>query len=194
MNAAALWQKLVARGVAGGEMPAVSESAAAWFVRALVAFAAWIAALFLLAAMGALVYWALEWPPGPLLLGSALCYGGRRLVLRDTQGLFFAQLGLALLLAGEGVGGVWHRARRGRARRLSTIAFLLVAAFETFMVWCIPHAAHRALAALFAVAALLGAAWDLHILSALPPLVAAGFAGLAFAGAASPRQQPAIRN
>ena len=93
MNAAessALWARLRAAGIACGDVPAAGEDTSPWYVRAMIGIAAWIAAVFLIAAVLAAV--------------SRLFRSGGAMAV---MGLVLCAIALAMLRAVEGGGWRW---------------------------------------------------------------------------------------
>lgn len=76
------------------------EDEAPWYVSALIGLGAWVAMLFLLSALGALLDWGGRWPQWAV---AALLLAGAGLGLRRaSRHLFVVQVSLALCLAGWG--------------------------------------------------------------------------------------------
>lgn len=147
---AALWERLVAAGIATGPPPAGEEVESPWYVTAMVAVAAWLAAVFLLAFLGIALERLLREPGPSLVVGvimCALCAG----VLRLASGrIFVTQLAVAASLAGQAL--VAYGLLRGQLDAVPP--WLALAVFEAVLVAAAPADLHRVLctlAAAFAV-------------------------------------------
>ncbi len=91
----ALWQQLVEAGLVTGELPPPVPPGPAWYVTALLGFAAWVAALFLTVVI-VLLFHAQQSVGFAGVLACAL-----GLVLLRQSGAFITQLGLAASIAGQ---------------------------------------------------------------------------------------------
>jgi hypothetical protein len=185
MNAAAreaLWQRLRAAGVVAGELPAQGAPPVPWYVRAMVGTAAWIAAIFLIGAILALIAGVFRSGGAMLAIGASLCAIAIAVMRAGAHNLFVAQFAFAVSLAGQGmfIAGVFSGASFGfGGRDVDALRFLVVAAAETGLVLLAPAYVHRTLCALSAAAAFGAALVVWRIGELYPPIVALAFALLA---------------
>ncbi|MEP7061249.1 MAG: DUF4401 domain-containing protein [Betaproteobacteria bacterium] len=168
------WRALADAGLVNGEMPVAAASPTPWYLRALVGVAAWIAAVFVLSSMGALVYRVFDNAMLSIATGAILCAIATMLMrgARDG-GLFLGQFGLAIAISGETLLalGVFTAAgpRHG-------VGWLVIAVAEIVLLFIIRDRTHRVIAAFFAAGAVYAGALDFGPLVLLPSLAAAAFA------------------
>ena len=182
----AAWQRLRAAGIAAGEFPAAAAVAEPWYVRAMIGAAAWIGAVFLLAAVLAALP-NLFRSGGPMLaVGLVLCGGAVVAMRAGARNAFLAQFAFALSLAGQGLfaAGVFSGAGAGAAHggHFDAIRFLAIGAFEVCLVLLAPAYVHRTLSTLVAAVALGGALIEWRAGELFAPAVALAFALCALAG------------
>lgn len=178
MSAAVTWEKLVTAGIVRGESPATAAPPMAWYLRALAAVAAWIAAICVLSSTSILFVRAFDNAVTTLVVGAALLAIGAWVLARAKGRVFVAQFGLAFAIAGEAAIGL------GIARASEpnhTLAWALIGAFEAIMLVAIAERTHRALAALAVGMCGFGLLARLGPLSLAAPLTTIAFVGAAWA-------------
>jgi uncharacterized membrane protein len=118
-----------------------------WYVKVLLAFSGWLAALFLLGFIGAGFEFLFRNSTAALIVG-ALMIGGAFIILRGPKNEFVEHLALALSLAGQAlVVFVIFRV----ADHNPKIAWLLVVALETPLAVIMPNFVHRVFSSFAAV-------------------------------------------
>jgi hypothetical protein len=132
----AAWQQLLLAGLVTGDEPAAAPPPAAWYVVAMLGFAAWVAALFLVVVIAVFF----DHKTGMGLAGLVAC--GVGLMLLRYESPFVAQLGLAASLAGQagmflGIEGALNGYRQAAA----ALAVILIgpSLFTTnnfYRAWC----------------------------------------------------------
>lgn len=147
-----LWQQLRAAGLAAGEAPPLTL-ASPWYVRVLLAFSGWMAAMFLFGFIGVGFVWIIESGSAALAVGGIML-GASYLILRAMRNEFLNHLGLAVSLAGQ-VLLVWGMVSLLGAEQAAT--WLLVALLQSVLAIVMPDFIHRVFSAFAAVIAL--AAW-----------------------------------
>lgn len=131
-----LWQQLVEAGLVTGDPPPSVAPGPAWYVTALLGFAAWIAALFLTIVIAMLAR-------GQASIGFAGVFScALGLVLLRHSGAFITQLGLAASIAGQagmffGVISWFHDFRSG-AFALAAILIIpsVLSSNALYRAWC----------------------------------------------------------
>ena len=153
----ARWQRLVDAGLVDAPMPAPADVQAPWYVAALVGFAAWLAALFLMVFLAIAIGDFVKRPAGAIGVGAVVVAIAAFALRRSGERTFVSQLALAFSLAGQGLvlAGLLLAGVREIAASLAIFALV-----ETALVVLVPHAAHRLLAAMAATASLaVASAW-----------------------------------
>ena len=149
-----LWTTLQNAGLVTGAAPAPGSADTPWFVKTLLAFSGWLAAIFLLAFIGVGLGFSLENEAALLITGGVLVSGGFAL-MRAPKNEFVEHLALAISLAGQALVIV---AIVVLSQGNSTMASLLVALFEALLALVMPNFVHRVVSAFisaFAFAVLL---------------------------------------
>lgn len=167
-----LWQRFVEAGFVSGEEPPPGAERSPWYVRAMLGFAGWIGALFLLGFVGAAFALVMRNAGASLLVGAAVC-GGAAFVLRAaSRNDFLEQLGLAVSLAGQVMMAYGFSGLVGNSH---VQLALVLAVQQAALFWLMPNFIHRvfsawagAFAVSFAMAAL---GWTMLA----PALVSAAF-------------------
>ncbi|WP_285163395.1 DUF4401 domain-containing protein [Shewanella goraebulensis] len=99
-NQASLWQTLLQHGVVTGEQPAKAEVTSPWFVKLLLAFSGWIAALFFLGFLAIGMEFIFDNDQGALIVGAMLTAGAYAL-FKLNKNEFIEHLSLALSFTGQ---------------------------------------------------------------------------------------------
>jgi uncharacterized membrane protein len=95
-----VWATLLEAGLVQGEAPPADTLESPWYVKVLLAFSGWLAALFLLGFVGAGFYFIFESGSASFITG-ALMIGGAYAILRMPRNEFLEHLTLAVSLAGQ---------------------------------------------------------------------------------------------
>jgi hypothetical protein len=180
------WQRLVEAGIVDAPMPAHADSPAPWYVAALVGFAAWLAALFLMVFLAIAIGDVVKRAAGAIGVGAGVVAIAAFVLRRAGERTFVSQLALAFSLAGQGLVLAGLLFAGGRNLGASLAIFALV---EIALVVVVPHAAHRLLATLAAALALgFAVAWLGLDALFLPAALAAFVAAQRGVVVASPRE------
>jgi hypothetical protein len=159
-----LWAKLCQAGVVQGPAPASPGTESPWYVKALLAFSGWLAAIFLFGFVAVGFQFIAESVLASLISGSVLiaaAYG----LLRAGKNPFVEHLALAVSLAGQ-AWVVWALFRF--AEHQEALAWLLVAMLQAPLAAVMPHFVHRVFstfAAAVAVAMALNATGTPYVFS-----------------------------
>lgn len=136
----ALWAQLQEAGVARGEVPAASDVATPWYVRAMLGIAGWIGALFILGFVALGFEFVTQSTVAMLAVGALLCVAAILMFRIPSDNDFVSQFGFAvslvgqaLILVGLGKHFFWH---------IQIIA-LLMALIQAMLFLLIPNFLHR---------------------------------------------------
>lgn len=162
---AELWSKLAAAGLAAGDMPAVEEARTPWYVRVMLGASGVIAAVFLLAFVGAGLSFVLESAVASVAAGLLLIAGAYGLFTMGPRNDFVVMFGLAVSLAGQALlaFGVFTLFE-GRYRE--PLPFAVLAIVEAALALVIPNFINRVATAYaatlaFTYACVVAGAWYL---------------------------------
>ncbi len=172
---AALWDRLAEHSWVEGTMPEAAPEDSAWYIRAMIGVAGWIAAIFVLGFVGVGLAWSIK-RGGPSLAAGIVLLGGAALLLRARAGAAFAgQFALAAAFAGQAL-IAWGLYDLFKADRF--VGFLALAVIEVVLVVLITHSVHRVFAAFACVAAVWGALSVERAGGLLPGFIAIAFAAM----------------
>lgn len=142
-----LWPRLRAAGIVRGVEPGTEDADSPWFVKVLLAFSGWLAALFILGFIAAALYYLMESAVASFITGAAMI-GAAFAVFRVNKNEFFDHLALAISLAGQAM-ICWSLITGFRHDH--EIVWLLMGALQIALAVLIANSVHRGLCALFGV-------------------------------------------
>ena len=167
------WNRLIAAGLAQGDMPPASEGRAPWYVRSMQAIAGWLAAVFLLGFFGMAFALLFKNPGAALVAGLALCAGAVVFFRAAPRSDFVAQFGLAASLSGQVLVVFGLTELVAKSVNAAAVTVMLM---ETALFILMRHYLHRVLSAAAAVLALLWLVVDAGGYPLVPAIVTAGVA------------------
>ena len=147
---AKLWETLRQAGLVQGEVPVNDTDESPWYVKAILAFSGWLAAIFLLGFVGVGLRLIMESEVASLITGAvmmAAAYG----ILRVPKNEFLEHLALAVSIAGQAM------AVLALARMLDNHGaplWVWVALLEVALAVVMPNYVHRVLSSYAAATAL----------------------------------------
>jgi hypothetical protein len=141
-----LWASLKQAGVVRGSAPKAGALESPWYVKALLAFSGWLAALFLLGFIGAGFQFVIESSVASFITGAAMI-GGAFAILRMPKNEFFEHLGLAVSLAGQAL-VVWGISEA--ADQNEGLVWILIALLQIPLAVVMPNFVHRAFSSFLA--------------------------------------------
>jgi len=144
-----VWSLLLQKGLVQGSSPAIEQIESPWYVKALLAFSGWLAALFLLGFIGVGLAFIMRdhiasFVIGMMMIGSAFA------MLRMPKSAFFEHLALAISLAGQALIAF---AIFDIFKQDDEVAWLLIAILQAPLVAIMPNFLHRVFSSLFAALA-----------------------------------------
>ena len=175
MSAAALWARLAAAGIVTGDMPAEESSATPWFVRVMLCVAGLIAALFLIAFVGAGLMFVVESAVASTIAGAVLIGAAVAIFRSAPRSDFATTFALALSVLGQ-VFVVWVLVSSLKLAPASVAFAVLV--LEAALAFAMPNFIHRVLSAFAASLALPFALLPQGLAFVAPGLLACGMAYL----------------
>ncbi len=144
-----MWEALSQASLVEGPCPEMRSLESPWYVKVLLAFSGWLAAVFLLGFIGVGLHFVVENGFFSLLTGG-LMIGGAYVILRIPKNEFVEHLALAISLAGQAL-LVW--AIYDLTKASDEIVLLLVAFLELILALIIPHFIHRVFSSYIAAVA-----------------------------------------
>lgn len=141
-----MWTTLVQAGLVYGPAPETGKLESPWYVKALLAFSAWLAALFTLGFIGMGFKFILDSGIASFITGGVMV-GGAYAILRMPKNEFFEHLALAVSLAGQAL-IVW--AIFAFTKVSDEMAWVLVALLHIPLAVFMPSFVHRVLSSFIA--------------------------------------------
>lgn len=141
-----VWTMLLQASLVQGPAPATDESESPWYVKVLLAFSGWLAALFLLGFIGVGFEFVIKSSFASLITGG-LMIAGAFVILRMPRNEFFEHLALAVSLAGQAL-VMW--AIIDMTKSSDEMTWTLVALLEVTLAVVMPNFVHRVLSSFIA--------------------------------------------
>lgn len=140
-----LWESLFNKGLVVGSSPEKTELDSPWYVKALLAFSGWLAALFLLGFLAVVFQSLLDNSLACFIVGG-LMIGAAFHLLNTLKSEFIEHLGLAASLAGQAlvVIAVFKIAEPSEVK-----SWILIAALQIFLALIMPNFVHRVFSSFF---------------------------------------------
>jgi len=134
-----VWATLLQAGLTEGAAPDTGKLESPWYVKILLAFSGWLAAVFLLGFIGMGLAFVFDSSATAMIIGG-LMIGGAFAILRIPKNEFFEHLALAVSLAGQAL--VVFAIYDGLSLD-QEIAWLLVALLQLSLAVVMPNFVHR---------------------------------------------------
>ena len=141
-----VWPTLLEAGLAEDAEPKTDKLESPWYVKVLLAFSGWLAALFLLSFIGTVFFAVIENSAASFIVGGIMIGVTYRL-LRMPKNEFYEHLSLALSLTGQ---MLVTRAIFDFSGDLSATFWLLTALLQALLAIVIPNFTHRVFSAFIA--------------------------------------------
>lgn len=138
-----VWRELEQDGLVTGEFPQDSIGSP-WYVKILLGFSGWLAAVFLMGFFALGLEKLLESEAASLVLGGMLLVGAFFMLGLRSKNEFVGQLALAMSLAGQGL-VIWALARLIGENEAGT--WLAVGVFQGVLAFLMPDFIHRVFSA-----------------------------------------------
>lgn len=144
-----VWTLLQENGVVLGEQPARGVSSSPWYVKVLLAFSGWLAAIFITGFIGAAFEFVFKNSGAAGIIGVIMIAGAYS-QLRNPANEFLEHLGLATSIAGQAliIYAIFNFAIRNEI-----VTWLMVAIFQAALATFMPNFVHRVFSALVAAIA-----------------------------------------
>lgn len=146
VNTEKLWSALREARIVDGDVPGMETLASPWYVRVMLGFSGWLAALFILLFIGAALAFIMRSNAASLIAGAVLI-GAAFAILNKARGDFVEQLALATSIAGQGlvIYVIFKSSGWGGAG-----AWSLTALLHAMLAIVMPNFIHRVFSSLFA--------------------------------------------
>ncbi len=143
------WALLQEQGIVQGEQPENEVLGSPWYVKVLLAFSGWLAAIFILGFIGSVFQFVFENPVVASIFG-VMMIAGAFVLLRIPANEFVEHLGLATSIAGQ---ALIIYAIFDLSNNNEILAWLLLAMLQVGLVGFIPNFVHSVVSALVAAIA-----------------------------------------
>jgi len=172
-SAEQLWLKLASAGIVEGDLVEASELESPWYVKVMMAFFGWLAAIFVLGFIGLGFAFVIDSKAASFFVG-ALMIASAFAIFRSQNKIFLEHFGFAVSLAGQ-VLILWSLFEH---LRFGTTEFWgSVAVFQIFLAILMPNFVHRVFSSFSASLALMVAFTSLGAGSFTPGLLLAVVVG-----------------
>ena len=141
-----MWTMLVQAGLVEGPSPETGKLDTPWYVKVLLAFSGWLAALFLLGFIGVGFQFIMKSSTASFVVGGVMV-GGAFGIFRMPKNEFFEHLALALSLAGQ---ALIVFAILNVFKSVDAVFWVLLALLQVPLAVFMPNFVHRVLSTLFA--------------------------------------------
>jgi uncharacterized membrane protein len=141
-----MWDTLRQAGLIEGAVPETGKLESPWYVKVLLAFSGWLAAVFLLGFIGMGFEFVFNNSSAAFIIGGIMI-GGAFVILRIPKNEFFEHLALAVSLAGQAlvVFAIFEISNHNEE-----IAWMLVALLQVSLAVIMPNFVHRVFSSFFA--------------------------------------------
>ncbi len=146
MQTEQMWDTLCQAGVVEGSAPETGKLESPWYVKVLLAFSGWLAAVFLLGFIGVGFEFVFENTAVAFIIGGIMI-SGAFVILRIRKNEFFEHLALAVSLAGQ---ALFVFAIFEFSNHNEKIAWMLVAILQVSLAMIMPNFVHRVFSSFFA--------------------------------------------
>lgn len=174
MTTADLWNTLKSAGLTTVDEPPVAALESPWYIRVMLGFAGWIAALFLLAFVAVGLSWIIENSVASLVLAILFMAAAWWIYRYRSENEFIEQMALVFSLAGQGLWAVAFFDFLHADSRASAF-WLAFAMLQTVLALIMSNPIHRGWSGFAAIASLYFAVNN----TAIEPIVSAAVLGLA---------------
>lgn len=147
---ASLWEALSSKGFVTGEVPSVNNIESPWYVRLLIGFSGWLAALFMLGFIGTAFEFVFRNNFAGFVVGSTMIFVAYLLLKKKSDSDFSSQFALAVSFAGQALVVFsldlfqWFSAS-------DSLNWILLCALQVVLTWFMPNSIHRVWSAFAAV-------------------------------------------
>jgi len=152
----------------GGVPPTRLESP--WYVRLMLGGAGWLAALFMLGFVAAMLTWVMETPLASIVVGVALMVACWWLHSRIRDNDFISQLGLACSFCGQAL-FLYGLVESLDLQFEDMLPWLLIMLMQAILAWVMPSSFHRLISSLGAAGALVVVLFHAKLLALSAPLL-----------------------
>jgi uncharacterized membrane protein len=146
---AQIWATLLQADLVQGPAPATDKLESPWYVKVLLAFSGWLAALFLLGFIGVGFKFIIQNSVAAFIAGAAMIAGAAAL-LRAPKNEFYEHLSLAVSLAGQALIAV---SILDAGKQHWSIIWILLGSLQTLLAIVMPNFVHRVFSAFVAAMA-----------------------------------------
>lgn len=150
---ATLWKELVSQDFVSGDVPSYDNLESPWYVRLLIGFSGWLAALFMLAFIGVIFEFAFKNNVAGLIIGCTMIFSAYLMLSKKSDSDFSSQFALAVSFAGQMLLVFsldlfqWFSPR-------DAFNWILIGMLQAALAWFMPNSIHRVWSAFAAVIAL----------------------------------------
>ena len=150
---ASLWKELVSQGFVSGDEPSYDNLESPWYVRLLIGFSGWFAALFMLGFIGTAFEFVFNNKVAGMIVGCIMIFLAYLMLVKKSDSDFSSQFALAVSFAGQILLVFsldlfqWFSPR-------DAFNWVMIGMLQAALAWFMPSSIHRIWSAFAAVIAL----------------------------------------
>lgn len=149
---AALWKELTEQGFVTGDVPEVHDIESPWYVRLLIGFSGWLAALFFLGFLGAGFDFVYKNNVAGFIVGGIMVFAAYQMLHNKSDSDFFSQFALAISFAGQAL-LVFSLDLFKWFTVADSLNWIVLAVIQVALAWFMPNSIHRIWSAFAAIMA-----------------------------------------
>jgi len=147
---ASVWNELNSKEFVTGEVPTYEHIESPWYVRLMVGFSGWLAALFMLGFIGLALEVVYQDKVVGFIVGSGMIFAAYKMLLKKSESDFLTQFALAVSFAGQVV--IFLSLELFESYSISKgMSWLLLSGLQLVLAWYIPNSVHRVWSAFAAI-------------------------------------------
>lgn len=166
----AVWNELTEKGFVTGDVPVVGDIESPWYVRLLIGFSGWFAALFFLGFLGVGFEFVYKENVAGFIVGGIMIFIAYMLLDKKSDSDFSSQFALAVSFAGQAL-LVFSLDLFKWFTAADSFNWILLATIQLILAWFMPNSIHRVWSAFAAIMALTIALTVGHIYFIQTPLI-----------------------
>ena len=172
---AALWKELTDQGFVSSDVPTVDDIESPWYVRLLIGFSGWLAALFFLGFLGVGFEFVYNNNVAGFIVGAIMIFAAYQMLLKKSDSDFSSQFALAISFSGQAL-VVFSLDLFKWFSAADSINWIVLASIQAALAWFMPNSIHRLWSAFAAIMAFTIALTVWHVYFIQTPLIMAAVA------------------
>ena len=149
----AFWNDLSSKGLVSGELPAQENIESPWYVRFMIGFSGWLAAIFMLGFISAAFSFVFDSHTAGIIVGCLMVIVAYVIMIKKSESDFMSQFALAISFSGQWL-LVFSLELFQWFSPSDSFNWLIMGLFQAVLAWFMPNSIHRVWSAFAAATAL----------------------------------------